>query len=110
MSKPTYSYDSECERLAEHFLRDQPTAHPMFKCELAQAIQDAVEAFLSIQEDAPPEDDADRLVTVCDNCLQASCWKSIFMCDEARTAGTVDLPVRRLRELAHEHPDYWEPA
>lgn len=51
----------------------------------------------------------ERLVTVCDKCLQATCWQGEFMCDEARTAGTVDLPVSKLRELGREHPSHWEP-
>lgn len=46
-------------------------------------------------------------VTVCDKCLQASCWQGIFMCDEARTAGTVVKTVGELRELNLENEDYW---
>lgn len=49
----------------------------------------------------------DRLVTVCDKCLQASCWQAKFFCDNAETAGTIDLPVSRLRELDLEHESYW---
>jgi hypothetical protein len=28
-------------------------------------------------------------ITVCDKCLQASCWQGIFMCQESAHAGTV---------------------
>lgn len=55
-----------------------------------------------------PASDEERLVTVCDRCRQASCWQGIFMCDEAREAGTVDVPLSVLRAEAREHPDYWE--
>lgn len=51
--------------------------------------------------------DDDRLVTVCSACKQASCWQALFYCDKYLTAGTVDLPVRRLKELGLENPCYW---
>lgn len=54
-----------------------------------------------------PALDDDRLVTVCDACLQASCWQGLFYCDAYKTAGTVDKPIRELRSLNREHPDYW---
>ena len=44
----------------------------------------------------------ERMVTVCDKCLQASCWHGIFMCDEARYAGTVEMPVSELLRLGHQ--------
>ena len=50
--------------------------------------------------------DADR-ITVCDVCLQASCWQGIFMCDEARDAGTVVKTVAELRKLKLENESYW---
>ena len=53
------------------------------------------------------ERDAERLVTVCDACLQASCWQGEFMCQEAQGAGTVQKSVAELRLLNREHPDYW---
>ncbi len=49
----------------------------------------------------------DRMVTVCDNCLMASCWHGIFMCDESRYAGTINKPVSELLTLGREHPDYF---
>jgi hypothetical protein len=48
-------------------------------------------------------------VTVCDKCLQASCWHGEFMCNDARTAGTVEMTVAELAALNREHPSYWEP-
>jgi len=49
-----------------------------------------------------------KLITVCDKCLQASCWQGIFMCDESRSAGIVQKTRRQLRKLAREHPSYWK--
>ena len=49
----------------------------------------------------------DRLVTVCSECLRASCWLGSFYCEKYRQAGTVQKSVRVLRELSREHEDYW---
>lgn len=49
----------------------------------------------------------ERLVTVCDKCLRASCWHGEFMCDDARGAGTINLPVSKLQELRREHPSHY---
>lgn len=46
-------------------------------------------------------------ITVCDKCLQASCWQGEFMCDEARNAGTVEKTRAELEKLDSEHSDYW---
>ncbi len=46
-------------------------------------------------------------VTVCDACLQASCWQGEFMCDNARSAGTVEKTIKELKELNLEHYSYW---
>jgi hypothetical protein len=48
-----------------------------------------------------------RLVTVCDKCLTASCWNYEFVCEEYRTAGTVERTVAELMALGREHPDNW---
>ena len=48
-----------------------------------------------------------KYVTICDECLKASCWQGIFMCDNAYTAGTMDLDVEYLKVRALEHPDWW---
>jgi hypothetical protein len=47
-------------------------------------------------------------VTVCDKCLQATCWQGIFMCWESGTAGTVEKTIDELKALDLEHPSYWE--
>jgi len=52
--------------------------------------------------------DYTRKVTVCDNCLQASCWQGEFMCEEAKSAGTTEKTVKELKELNRENPHYWE--
>lgn len=49
----------------------------------------------------------ERKVTVCDRCLQASCWQGVFMCDDARSAGTREVSVVQLALLHREAPDYW---
>lgn len=51
------------------------------------------------------DDDPDRLVTVCDKCLMASCWRGVLMCDRAVNAGVVQKTVRELLALGLEHPD-----
>ncbi len=51
--------------------------------------------------------DESRLVTVCDACLKASCWRGLFMCDDSRYAGTVDLPISVLMAIGREDSDYW---
>lgn len=51
-----------------------------------------------------------RLITVCDECHRACCWQGTFMCDEARNAGTINLPLSELQQMALEHPDYWKGA
>jgi len=49
-----------------------------------------------------------RKVTVCDACLMASCWQSVFMCERARDAGTTQKTVSELRALGREHESYWK--
>lgn len=48
-----------------------------------------------------------RLVAVCNKCLMATCWQGTFMCDDAKTAGTVEKTVAELEKLGREHPSYW---
>jgi len=47
-------------------------------------------------------------ITVCDKCLKASCWQGLFMCDNARLAGTVQKTISELKELNLEHSSYWK--
>ncbi len=52
--------------------------------------------------------DDQRLVTVCSVCLCASCWQGEFMCEEARTASTVEMTVAQLKLKKLENPCYWK--
>ena len=45
-------------------------------------------------------------ITVCDQCLMASCWQGIFMCDKARDAGIVKKSRAELIALNREHQCY----
>ena len=47
------------------------------------------------------------MITVCDKCLQASCWQGEFMCGESKTAGTVKKTVAQLKKLNLENPEWW---
>jgi hypothetical protein len=46
-------------------------------------------------------------ILVCSECKRASCWRGLFMCEEARGAGSVAIKVEQLRELGLEDPSYW---
>jgi len=46
-------------------------------------------------------------ITVCDECLRASCWHGLFMCDLAKSAGTVEKTREELIKLDLEHSNYW---
>lgn len=48
-----------------------------------------------------------ELVTVCDQCLQASCWQGEFYCQEYKTAGTTQMTRKELAKLGRENSDYW---
>ena len=49
-----------------------------------------------------------KTVTVCDNCLRASCWQGVFMCDEYYDAGTKELTIDELKKLNLKNKDYWD--
>lgn len=49
----------------------------------------------------------ERAVTVCDQCLRASCWQGQMMCERARGAGTVRKSIEQLQELGLEHQSWW---
>lgn len=51
---------------------------------------------------------SDDKITVCDKCFQASCWHGIFMCDEAKQAGTIKKSRDELAKLGLENPCYWQ--
>lgn len=50
---------------------------------------------------------ARELITVCSNCLRASCWQGEFYCEEYKTAGTVEKTISELYELGLEHESWW---
>lgn len=55
-----------------------------------------------------------EMITVCDKCFRACCWQGEFMCEDSRTAGTVEKSVEELRSLHKENEyyreseDYWK--
>lgn len=51
----------------------------------------------------------DKLVEVCANCLQASCWYGELLCDKAATCGTVLKTVTELRSInrAYDESEYY---
>jgi len=49
----------------------------------------------------------ERLITVCDACLCASCWHMVFPCQDYQTAGTTKKTATELRKLKREHPSYY---
>jgi hypothetical protein len=51
--------------------------------------------------------DGDYLVTVCAECLTASCWHGEFMCQRARGANITHRRASELRALDREHPDHF---
>jgi hypothetical protein len=51
--------------------------------------------------------DKSRPVTVCDACLQASCWHGTFMCERAHNAGITTRNVAELDSLGREHPSHY---
>lgn len=48
-----------------------------------------------------------RLITVCAECLCASCWHGEFMCEGSGDAGTVEKTAAELRKLNREHPHHF---
>lgn len=46
----------------------------------------------------------ERLITVCDSCLRASCWHGEFFCEQHKEAGTKKLTESELNTLNLEHP------
>lgn len=48
----------------------------------------------------------DDEIWVCTECLQASCWAGIFMCEESRDANVKKITKGEARKLGYEHEDY----
>lgn len=46
----------------------------------------------------------EELITVCDQCLTATCWHGVFMCDKAVGAGLTQRKRSELLALNREHP------
>lgn len=53
-------------------------------------------------------DRASDLITVCDKCLQASCWQGVFMCQESLHAGITQKRRDELEVMGLENPSYWK--
>ncbi len=54
----------------------------------------------------------DKIIEVCDNCFQACCWYGEFMCNKARSSGTILKTISELRKLQdvsniYESEEYW---
>ena len=47
---------------------------------------------------------ADYYVTVCAECLTASCWHGEFMCQRSRDADVKTVRASELDAANHEHP------
>lgn len=50
----------------------------------------------------------DAMITVCNSCLLASCWRGVFLCDDAYMAGTTKKTKVELVLLGREHKDWWD--
>jgi len=50
----------------------------------------------------------DKEVTVCADCLKASCWQGYFYCETYKTADIKQMTVRELSDLHLENPAYWD--
>jgi hypothetical protein len=55
-----------------------------------------------------PETVDDPFVTVCAECLRASCWQTAFPCEAWRTASTKQMRVSELRPLHLEDARFWD--
>jgi hypothetical protein len=55
-------------------------------------------------------DGKSRSITVCAECLRASCWHGTFLCQKAREADVTTRTERELDELAREHPSHYAAA
>ncbi len=62
----------------------------------------------AIKEEEAMSNPNDMKVTVCDNCLCASCLQGVFFCEKYIIAGIKEMTVEELINLNREHPDYWQ--
>lgn len=49
-----------------------------------------------------------QTVTVCSKCLRASCFHGANMCENSRSAGTVDMTIDELKKLDLEDESWWK--
>ena len=49
-----------------------------------------------------------KYATVCGECLRASCWQGVFMCENSTTVESYQIDIEYLRSRNLEHPSYWE--
>jgi hypothetical protein len=47
-------------------------------------------------------------ITVCASCLQASCWRGEFYCEDYKRAGTVEKTLEEFETLNLESYHYWK--
>ncbi len=59
------------------------------------------------QKTPKPEKQEDKLIMVCERCLQASCWQGEYLCDHADGAGSTLRPISELKKLGLEDPSWW---
>ena len=52
------------------------------------------------------EKEDDELITVCSKCFRACCWHGYFMCDEAYSAGIIEMEKSKLIKMNLEHESY----
>lgn len=55
-------------------------------------------------------DSEDWTVTVCSECLCASCWHGEFYCSDYRTSRPVERKASELAALRLEHPSHYSKA
>jgi len=47
-------------------------------------------------------------ITVCSECLRASCLRGDFYCENYKNASVIKVPIDKLRQLGLESPSYWD--
>lgn len=48
-----------------------------------------------------------KKITVCSECLRASCWQGIFYCENYKNGGDMEVPINELEEWKLEDSSYW---
>jgi hypothetical protein len=47
-------------------------------------------------------------VVVCNQCLRASCWQGVWLCEASWKAGVVHKTIGELKSKKAEAPSYWK--